>query len=238
MSQYLTRFKAVIPAGGSGSRLGAAVPKQYLPIGQAAMIEHSVRALLRAEWVELVVVVVAPDDRVATSIFATTDRVRVLPQGGRTRRDSVLAGVRFLNQASDARADDWIMVHDAARPALSLGALERLRDAVSDWEGGALLAVPVADTVKREQSLSSPVAQVASTIEREGLWLAQTPQMGRAAALQHALERFAEVTDEASALEAAGIEVRLVSGERRNFKVTTIDDLDMMRALLAKGDEA
>ncbi|MEY3666007.1 MAG: 2-C-methyl-D-erythritol 4-phosphate cytidylyltransferase [Pseudomonadota bacterium] len=238
MSRYLTRFKAVIPAGGSGSRLGAAVPKQYLPIGQAAMIEHSVRALLRADWVDMVVVVVAPDDRVAASLLGGSDRVQVLPQGGVTRRDSVLAGVRFLNQASDARADDWIMVHDAARPALSLGALERLRDAVSGWTGGALLAVPVADTVKREQASAAPFAQIAATIDREGLWLAQTPQVGRAMALQQALERFPEVTDEASALEAAGIEVRLVPGERRNFKVTTGDDLDMMRALLVKGDLA
>jgi 2-C-methyl-D-erythritol 4-phosphate cytidylyltransferase len=226
-----------MPAGGSGSRLGAAVPKQYLQLGALTMIERSVRALLQADWIESVVVVVAPDDAVAASLFSGLDRVRVLAQGGLTRRDSVLAGVRFINQAIDSREDDWIIVHDAARPGLSLAALERLRDAVLEYEGGALLALPVADTVKREQQTSSSRPRVSATLSRDGLWLAQTPQLGRAGVLQNSLERFAEVTDEASALEAAGIEVRLVLGERRNFKVTTGDDLDMMRALLSRGDD-
>lgn len=237
MSEYPIRFKAVVPAGGSGTRLGAALPKQYLSMGGVSMLERSVEALLQAEWIDTVVIVVAPDDRRVQGLFAASARVHILPRGGATRRDSVLAGVRFLNEQIGAHPDDWVMVHDAARPGLSLTALERLRDAVLGWEGGALLALPVADTVKRAESARSGPVRVAQTLPREGLWLAQTPQLGRGAALQRALEQHADVTDEASALEAAGIAVRLVHGEGRNFKVTTADDLAMMRALLSgEGD--
>ncbi len=228
------RYWAVVPAGGTGSRLGAQVPKQYLLLGGQTMIERSVAALSCARWIEQVVVVAAPGDPQAARLFAGQTRVHVLARGGATRRDSVLAGVNYLLGSISARLNDWVLVHDAARPAVSPAALERLKTTVAGCSGGGLLALPVADTVKRAhpEVPAIPGERVAATVDRQGLWLAQTPQMFRLGALARALARFPEVTDEASAMEAAGEPVRLVEGDRMNFKVTTPDDLDLMRRLL------
>lgn len=228
------RYWAVVPAGGTGSRLGAQVPKQYLLLGAQTMIERSVAALSCADWIEQVVVVAAPGDPQAARLFVGHARVQVLARGGATRRDSVLAGVSFLLDSVGALPNDWVLVHDAARPAVSLVALERLKTTLASGGGGGLLALPVADTVKRADpaGAASTGARVAATVDRHGLWLAQTPQMFRLGALAQALARFPEVTDEASAMEAAGEPVRLVEGDRMNFKVTTPDDLDLMRRLL------
>ena len=238
MRNHSERYWAVLPAGGSGSRLGAAVPKQYLDLAGRSMLERSVDALLAVSWIERALVVVAPSDREAERRLGGQSRVAVVPRGGATRRDSVLGGLHHLSQAEGASSRDWVLVHDAARPGLTVPALERLRSALADGEAGGLLAIPVADTVKQgagvpergEGDRLGPV--VTRTVERDGLWLAQTPQMFRLGALTAALERFASVTDEASAMEAAGHIVRLVEGDRGNFKVTTSADLDMMRRLL------
>lgn len=228
------RYWAVVPAGGTGSRLGAQVPKQYLLLGGQTMIERSVAALSCADWIEQVVVVAAPGDPQAARLFAGHARVQVLARGGATRRDSVLAGVSFLLDSAGAFPHDWVLVHDAARPAVSLAALERLKTTLAGVGGGGLLALPVADTVKRAHPADAAMTgeRVAATVDRQGLWLAQTPQMFRLGALAQALAQFPEVTDEASAMEAAGETVRLVEGDRMNFKVTTPDDLDLMRRLL------
>lgn len=246
MRNHSERYWAVLPAGGSGSRLGAAIPKQYLDLAGRSMLERSVDALLAATWIERALVVVAPSDRQAEPLLGSRARVAVVPRGGATRRDSVMGGLRYLSETVGASAFDWVLVHDAARPGLTLAALERLRAALAageagrneDHEAGGLLAIPVADTVKREAVASNaadrePAApRVCETVDRIGLWLAQTPQMFRLGALLAALERFPGVTDEASAMEAAGHPVRLIEGDRLNFKVTTSDDLDMMRRLL------
>lgn len=240
MRDHAERYWAVLPAGGSGTRIGAPIPKQYLEISGESMLERSVSALLAASWMERVIVVVAPGDLRAGRLLDDQPRTRVVPQGGATRRDSVLAGLRHLSDAENADLSDWVLVHDAARPGLSLSSLERLRTALTARiDGGGLLALPVADTVKRAASSDSPriahqPPQVQTTIERQGLWLAQTPQMFRLGALAEALERFPDVTDEASAMEAAGHPVRLVEGDRINFKVTTNDDLELMRRLLGE----
>lgn len=219
------RHHAVIPAAGSGQRLGGDLPKQYLPLGAACLLEHSVGALLDCPWIDAVTVVVAPADRWIDGLGLTrVDRVRVHRGGGATRRLSVLAGLRALAEAGDARDDDWVWVHDAARPRVSAAALARLHAALADEPVGALLALPVADTVKRGAS-----GRAGATVERDGLWLAQTPQAFRLGMLRGALERHHHVTDEASAIEATGRSVRLVPGERDNFKVTTMDDLLAMR---------
>ncbi|MBM3409076.1 MAG: 2-C-methyl-D-erythritol 4-phosphate cytidylyltransferase [Betaproteobacteria bacterium] len=236
---------AVLPAGGAGTRIGAPIPKQYLEISGKSMLERSVSALLAASWVDRVIVVVAPGDARAGRLLHGQPRVEVVPQGGATRRDSVLAGLRHLCGVEKADPADWVLVHDAARPGLSLASLERLRTALTaKVDGGGLLAVPVADTVKRaavaaDSGTGSATgrpdrqsAQVFATIDRQGLWLAQTPQMFRLGPLAEALERFPDVTDEASAMEAAGHPVRLIEGDRLNFKVTTTDDLELMRRLL------
>jgi 2-C-methyl-D-erythritol 4-phosphate cytidylyltransferase len=221
------RIHAVMPAAGVGQRLGAGLPKQYLPILDSPMIVHTVRALLAAAWIDDVVVVVAPTDSGrAQALFAGWPRVSVRAVGGASRRDSVLAGIESL----DADPGDWVLVHDAARPGLPLAALDALRDAALDDPVGALLALPVADTVKRDDG-GTP-ARCAGTVERAGLWLAQTPQMFRLGMLREALRACPDATDEASAIEAAGHRPRLVPGHRDNFKVTNAGDLAAMAAVL------
>lgn len=218
----------MIPAAGTGTRLGAARPKQYLALGGRPMLRWSVDALLAAAWIERVVVVVAPDDRCAAGLLAGLARVEVLGAGGAARRDSVLAGLRTL-AGSGAHRDDWVLVHDAARPALTLPLLERLRGRLAESTVGGLLALPVSDTVKRA---GGDGRSVAATVERERLWLAQTPQMFRLGLLLDALAAHPLVTDEAAAVECAGHAPLLVEGARANFKVTTAEDLELMRVLL------
>ena len=229
------RFLAVVPAAGVGARVGAALPKQYLALAGRTVLEWSLRPLLQAQWIERVIVVVAPGDRRAPAIceplsVQSGERLRVVPVGGATRRDSVLAGIGSIDPRPGD--DDWILVHDAARPGLGAAFLQRLRDALRDEPVGGLLALPVADTVKR----GGAGQRVAQTLPREGLWLAQTPQVFRHGLLVRALREHAEVTDEAGAVEAAGHAPLLVEGERRNFKVTTAEDLALMAAVLA-GEE-
>lgn len=228
------RIHAIMPAAGQGQRLGAGLPKQYLPIFDAPMIVHSVRALLAAQWIDRLVVVVAPDDAGrAEALLAGLPRVSVRAIGGASRRDSVLAGIESL----EAPADDWVLVHDAARPGLPLAALDALRDAAIEDPVGALLALPVADTIKREadeikrEADASP-ARSGGTVDRAGLWLAQTPQMFRLGMLRDALRTCPDATDESAAIEAAGHRPRLVPGHRDNFKVTSAGDLAAMVAVL------
>jgi len=222
------RHVALIPAAGIGARVGAALPKQYLSLGARTMLEWSVDALCATPWIERVLVVVAPDDRRAAILLHARARVEVLVGGGATRRDTVLAGLQALARRHDAH--DWVLVHDAARPAIEAAALERLRDAVAASPVGGLLALPVGDTVKRT---AGDPRSVASTLDREGLWTAQTPQMFRLGLLLGALAEHADVTDEASAIERAGHAPLLVEGARSNFKVTSAEDVALMRVLLA-----
>ena len=225
------RCLAVMPAGGTGSRLGAALPKQYLELAGEPMIARAARALLAAPWIERLVVVVAADDARAAGALAGLPRTTVLGEGGATRRDTVLAGLRWLARAQEATPDDWVLVHDAARPGLALQLLERLRDRLGESAVGGLLALPVSDTVKRA---TDDDRSVAATVERERLWLAQTPQMFRLGLLLDALAVYPGVTDEAAAIECAGHAPLLVEGARANFKVTTAEDLELMRALLER----
>jgi len=225
------RFLAVVPAAGTGTRLGASVPKQYLPLGDRTVIEWSVRALLGARWIEAVIVVVSAGDARAASVLAALSRqhgarLAIVANGGATRRDSVLGGLRAL--AGRCAPQDWVLVHDAARPGLGAAGLERLREQLAGDPVGGLLALPVADTIKRADAQG----RVMRTEPREFLWQAQTPQMFRFGLLRTALEAHPEVTDEAAALEAAGMAPRLIEGERENFKVTTADDLRMMQLLM------
>jgi 2-C-methyl-D-erythritol 4-phosphate cytidylyltransferase len=229
MPEPLSRIWAVLPAGGSGARMGANSPKQYLELGGITMLERSTRALLQAHWIERVVVVAAPGDARAADVLRGLERVTVAQCGGASRRDSVLAGLRYARDTFRVDGADWAMVHDAARPGLSVLALERLRAAATRSGSGALLALPVADTVKKATELPP---KVQTTVDRQGLWLAQTPQMFRLNALIAALERHPEVTDESAAMEAEGAEIELVQGEFSNFKVTTPDDLAVMSRLL------
>lgn len=225
---------ALIPAAGRGTRIGGGAPKQYLALAGRPMLWHAIAALCRAP-VETVFVVLAPGD----SAYARYDwsefdgRLEPLYCGGETRRDSVYNGLVAASAAVDA--DDWMLVHDAARPCLPRADLERLIAECAAERIGAILALPVADTVKRAGKDEAGAPRVAGTEDRALLWLAQTPQMFRAGLLAQALrEAKGAVTDEASALEQMGLRPRLVPGSRENLKVTYPEDFAIAEAILRR----
>lgn len=228
-------YYALIPAAGSGARMGDRRPKQYLELAGRALVEHTVRRLTADARIARVFVVLAPDDAYfrAMSVPGAGERVQALYCGGATRAASVYNG---LIAARDAIAgDDWVLVHDAARPCLTAGALARLIAEVADDETGGLLALPVADTLKRGDGNK----RVSATESRESLWQAQTPQMFRYELLVEALRRAGPdaVTDEAGAIERIGLKPKLVMGEARNFKITYPEDLELAGLILREQAE-
>jgi 2-C-methyl-D-erythritol 4-phosphate cytidylyltransferase len=229
---------ALIPAAGSGTRMSAQVssesPKQYLELAGRPMLWHAVRAVC-VPPVEAVAVVLAPGDtafdRYDWSAFA--GRLQPLFCGGATRRDSVYNGLVAL--MDELNPDDWVLVHDAARPCLPEQDLRELIAGCEHDEIGGLLAFPVADTVKKAGKDEGGAQRVAATEDRSQLWLAQTPQMFRAALLAQALRQAkGPVTDEASAVEQLGLRPRLVPGSRENIKVTYPEDLAIAESILAR----
>lgn len=226
-----SRYFGLIPAAGSGSRFGAAGPKQYSALAGKTVLYHAIRALLTAAPIETVFVVLAPDDEEFRqqdwSAFGT--RLAPLYCGGGTRRDSVLNGL--IASSSVIETEDKVLVHDAARPCLGQPELRRLmQEAGADAVGG-ILAVPVADTLKR----GDEERRIVGTQSREGLWQAQTPQLFGHGLLLRALRASAAVTDEAGAVEALGYQPRLVEGSPRNIKITYPADLDIAERFL-KGE--
>jgi 2-C-methyl-D-erythritol 4-phosphate cytidylyltransferase len=224
----LKNIFGLIPAAGTGTRMRADRPKQYLPLGAASLLERSLRCLLADARVTRALVVVAADDAAAAAL-TLPPRCTVLAAGGPTRAATVRNGVRAL--AAMAGPDDWVLVHDAARPCLPAAELAALIDAGGADEHGGLLAAPIADTVKREDDGG---ARVAATVDRRGLWRALTPQFFRIDVLARALERddTPDFTDEAAAVEALGLHPRLVEGSASNIKVTTPGDLALAEAIL------
>ncbi len=207
--------------------MGADRPKQYLALGKRTLLERSVEALLADARVARVFVVVAPGDAVAASLLDPA-RCEVLALGGATRAQSVRNGLRAVEEGG--AGTDWVLVHDAARPCLGARDLSALIEIAGGDEHGGLLALPISDTVKREQQ-----GRVARTEERTGLWRAQTPQFFAVDVLLRALELCADgaaVTDEAAAMERLGLRPRLVCGSSENIKVTTPGDMQLAEAIL------
>jgi 2-C-methyl-D-erythritol 4-phosphate cytidylyltransferase len=225
---------ALIPAAGTGSRVGAALPKQYLEIAGRPLLYYALRALARHPRIEQVFVVLAPGD----ARFARCNwrefgaRIQPLYCGGGTRAASVFNGL--LAARDVIGGSDWVMVHDAARPCLGREELDRLFGELDGDETGGLLAVPVADTVKR----ANRETRVAATEPRDGLWLAQTPQMFRYRLLIEALRTVdpAVATDEARAVEGLGLKPRLVMGSTMNIKVTLPEDLALAELMILGSD--
>lgn len=223
-----SRRVGLIAAGGQGARVGAETPKQYLELNGEPMLAHAARALLADSRIDLAFVVLAPDDHQwATCDWrAFGDRLAPLWCGGASRRDSVHNGLVAMANVVDP--DDWVLVHDAARPCLPPEDLARLIDTVGDDPAGGILAVPLAATLKR----ADDAGRIATTEPRDRLWLAQTPQMFRHGTLLRAVGAAGEVTDEASAVEALGLRPRLVPGSARNLKVTYPEDVEIAARLL------
>lgn len=229
-----TVLHGVIPAAGTGSRMGESIPKQYLRLGGKTLLEHSLLALLGVPGMQTVTLALHPRDTLARSLDLLSDSRVHTVTGGPQRADSVLAALR----AVPANAADWVLVHDAARPCLQVADVQRLVASVIDRQAGGILAEPVVDTVK----LADEHGRVLQTLERSRLWRAQTPQMFRLGELTEALESALAagdpVTDEASAMERLGFAVNLVGGSSRNFKVTLPEDLALAEWYLSRQGEA
>jgi len=221
----------IVVAAGKGSRLGAPLHKALVELDGRPLVEHTLRRLLTLPDLDPVVLVGHPDDRTALQqLLAQMPRPVQLVDGGARRQDSVAAGLAALGEACEI-----VLVHDAARPFVPLERVGPLISAARE-HGCALLAVPVADTLKRARS--DDEASVDCTVSRDGLWSAQTPQAFDRARL---VERLADaessgmsVTDEAGLFEAAGMPVRFVEGSRLNIKLTTPEDMELARALLPR----
>lgn len=225
MTKAKARCWAVLPAAGLGSRMNGDVPKQYMVVAGATLLEHSLRALLSCEQiVEVVAVLHADDTQAAKMPVFQSSRVQTAP-GTEHRSGSVLAGLDALMSRASPR--DWVLVHDAARPCLQTEDIMKLMTTVMANETGGILAERVVDTVKQ----SSSDATVLCTLDRANLWRAQTPQMFRLDELREALQQAhaqeLAVTDEASAMELAGYPVQLITGSAGNLKVTVPADLPL-----------
>lgn len=224
------RFWLVIPAAGIGARMAADRPKQYLQVAGRSILEHTLQRFLDHPALRGVVVSLAADDPYWPVLAVASDpRIR-RTAGGRERADSVLAGLETLKNEG-AADDDWVLVHDAARPNLALEDLQRLLDSLADDPVGGLLAVPARDTLKR----AGADGRVQETVDRSVIWQAYTPQMFRLGALRRALAQALRaqvaITDEASAMEWAGLAPRLVEGRADNLKVTRPEDLQYLQVL-------
>jgi len=222
------RYFALIPAAGVGARMGAGSPKQYIKIGGKPMLRHTLDAFLSSDLIAHTFVVVSPDDPYIDAV-APSHGVTVLRCGGASRMESVRNGLAVL--ANTLAPTDWVLVHDAARPGLTAELIEKLITATGEHPVGGLLGLPVVDTVKR-----CIEGEACGTIPRNGLWLAQTPQMFRFQLLREALSAATDpntITDDASAVEALGLTPKLVEGHPRNLKVTLPDDIRIAELYLA-----
>jgi 2-C-methyl-D-erythritol 4-phosphate cytidylyltransferase len=220
----LPAFWVVIPAAGIGSRMHADRPTQYLQLAGRTILEHSLNCFLDHSRLRGLVLSLAADDPFWPTLACANDS-RI---GGAERADSVLAGLLQLLELG-AEADDWVLVHDAARPNLARSDLDQLLGELANDPVGGLLAVPARDTLKR----AGADGRVAETVDRSLIWQAYTPQMFRFAALHRALADAlvagVAITDEASALEWAGHAPKLVEGRADNLKITRPEDLEWLR---------
>jgi len=227
MSQI--KLWAVIPAAGSGSRFSKTELKQYQPIQDQTVLEHTIDRLNTLSLQGYVLAIGAQDTMAKNLNFAASEKAHFC-LGGAERVHSVLNALRYLAQiASD---DDYVLVHEAARPCVSAENLKELADYCVERDTAAILAIPVRDTLKFVSD-----QHIQNTVSRDHLWQAQTPQMAKLGVLRDAIEKALNdginITDEASALEHAGISVDVVQGRSDNIKITYTDDLELARLILA-----
>ena len=227
------RYFALIPAAGVGARMEAGSPKQYLPIAGKPMLRHAVDAFLASSLIAHTYIVVSAEDGLIDTVVPEQGAgvgISVLRCGGATRMETILNGLQALR--GSLAAHDQVLVHDAARPGLTPALIAKLITEVGEHPAGGLLALPVVDTVKR----AGPASVSAQTVPRDGLWLAQTPQMFSYALLHRALSQAPDplaITDDASAVEALGLAPRLIEGHPRNLKVTLPRDIHTAELYLA-----
>ena len=228
---------AVVPAAGSGRRMGADIPKQYLSLAGSPVLEHTLNRLLAADQICGVVVSLSDKDEYWETIKLSSDKPVLRSNGGSQRCNSVLNALEELGQYDDFDENcDWVLVHDAVRPCVSLSDITALIEAVGSNESGGLLATPVSDTVKRQGDDQTGQATVLATVEREGLWQALTPQFFPYCVLKDALlkavKEDVELTDESSAMEYMGYKPLLIQGSASNIKITRPGDLRLAELYL------
>lgn len=231
----LARYWAVVPAAGSGSRMNTAVPKQYLQLHGKTVIEHSLSRLCSHPQISGVVVAISADDEHWQQLDLSVYKNIHVTEGGAERCHSVLNGLQLLSGI--AAADDWVLVHDAARPCIHHDDITHMLDVLKDHPVGGLLGLPVADTMKR----TGGDDEVLETVSREHLWRALTPQMFRLGQLKQALQTALAdgflVTDDASAMEHIGLKPRMLAGRGDNMKITRPEDLILAETYLARQEK-
>lgn len=220
----------ILPAAGSGSRFSKTELKQYQMIQERTVLEHTVARVNQLPLMGYVLAIGAQDNVAKTLPFSSLKKAHFC-LGGAERVNSVLNALNYLSQI--ASENDWVLVHDAARPCVSLDCLQQLVNTAIQTDQAAILAIPVRDTLKRVVKNHD----IETTVDRSTLWQAQTPQMAKLGRLKHAIEQAlqdgANITDEASALEHVGETVRVVQGRSDNLKITYPDDLELARLILA-----
>jgi len=221
----------VVPAAGHGVRFGGATPKQYLPIAGKPLLLHTLERLAAHPRIAGLMVVLAADDAYWPRLLDLNGKPIETAVGGRERTDSVLAGLQALPHA--VRAEDFVLVHDAARPCVRADDITRLIECAT----GAILASPVRDTIKSSDETDRVAPRIVHTVPRAGLWRALTPQMFRRGELTRALQHAhlaGGATDEAAAMEAQGYRPLLIEGADDNIKITTPADVTLAEFLLTR----
>ena len=225
-------YHVIVPAAGVGRRMGGVLPKQYLPLLGQAVLEHTLSTLLKEIKFQRIIVAVAATDTQWKSLPVFSDSRIEVVEGGGERSQSVLNGLQHLCASCDQ--NDWVLVHDVARPCITNVDIRRMLEQLSDDAVGGILAIPVSDTIKQLNDSGT----IAATIDRSLLWQAQTPQMFRVgllrSAIQQGLERQEVITDEASAVELAGFSPKVVEGSRTNIKITRPEDLALAEYFLQR----
>lgn len=235
LSTIKAKYWVVVPAAGIGSRMGASIPKQYLPLSHKTLLEHTLSRLLSLELTQKLVLVLHPQDTYWQSLpMSKNPNIKVV-LGGDERSDSVLNALCSLTEY--AADDDWVLVHDAARPCVSLKSIRNLCQQIENHTVGGILGVPVSDTLKKVNSNQ----EIMSTLDRRQLWQAQTPQIFRYGLLRHCLEQAVKeekiITDEASAVEAYGYVPLIVAGRSDNVKITHPEDLLLAEWILQQQEK-
>lgn len=231
LKSRMLQFHVIIPAAGTGSRMANVLPKQYMPLVGKPIISHTIEVFFNNPRISSIHVALSADDAFWRSLYLDPDsKLKLHYTGGNSRSETVLNTLQALIKDNKIAADDWVLVHDAARPGLTNNLLNHLLNTLEHDAVGGLLALPVADTLKQADAEH----RIEKTVPRDYLWQAQTPQMFRAKTLQKALGSFAGApTDEAQAIEALGLNPKLVQGELRNMKVTFPQDLALLELLFS-----
>lgn len=227
------QYWAIVPAAGIGSRVGAAIPKQYIRIQGKTIIEHTLEKLAKSKVIKKIVVALSKEDTFFEDLISLKSHPIQVVEGGTDRCDSVLSGLEHLKTV--ANDNDWVLVHDAARPCIQVNDILRLIAKLDSHEVGGILGLPVRDTMKRIIDVNGS-KEIVSTENRENLWHALTPQMFRVGTLYNAMttcrENNINVTDEASAIEYMGLKPVMIEGSASNIKVTQGEDIQLAEMYL------